>query len=125
MSELHVLHNVSPLRLFQFIHLNRRLRQFCTKSITVIENQKSPHSECGPDLKCRCSQGYHSTYLPAPILSSRPPTLVYCQILSELGSNAAMANGTGPQVEVPGSEMNSTVIPMIEFYPSKSAILQQ
>ena len=34
-----------------------------------------------------------------------------------------MANGTGPQVEVPGSEMNSTVIPMIEFYPSKSTLL--
>ena len=27
-----------------------------------------------------------------------------------------MANGTGPQVEVPGSELNSTVIP-VSYFP--------
>ena len=34
-----------------------------------------------------------------------------------------MANGTGPQVEVPGSELNSTVIP-VSYFPGTLYFLQ-
>merc|ERR1712025_1566967 len=73
------------------------------------------------DGKCRCKSGHIPTYLPAPILSSRPPTLVFCQSLSEvavvLKSNAAMANASGLDVV---SDQNSTagLIP-IDYYPRK------
>ena len=33
-----------------------------------------------------------------------------------------MANGTGPQVEVPGSELNSTVIP-VSYFPGTFFLL--
>jgi hypothetical protein len=79
-----------------------------------------PHSECGADLKCHCTRGHHPTYLPAPILSSRPPTLVFCQILDSgaiLGSNAAMANGTGPHPgDNPMVTDHNTTVP-ISYFP--------
>ncbi len=37
-----------------------------------------PFSECAPDLRCVCRRGYLPTFLPAPILSSRLPKLIYC-----------------------------------------------
>ena len=85
---------------------------------------KVVHSEC-VDGKCRCKSGHIPTYLPAPILSSRPPTLVFCQSLSEvavvLKSNAAMANASGLDVV---SDQNSTagLIP-IDYYPRKLRII--
>ena len=84
---------------------------------------KVVHSEC-VDGKCRCKSGHIPTYLPAPILSSRPSTLVFCQSLSEvavvLKSNAAMANASGLDMV---SDQNSTagLIP-IDYYPRKLTI---
>jgi hypothetical protein len=84
---------------------------------------KVVHSEC-VDKKCRCQSGYLPTYLPAPILSSRPPTLVFCQSLSEvavvLKSNAAMANNaSGLDVASDQNGTGSLVPDIISYYPSK------
>ena len=83
---------------------------------------KVVHSEC-VDKKCRCQSGYLPTYLPAPILSSRPPTLVFCQSLSEvavvLKSNAAMANNASG-LDVASDQNGTDTIPdIISYYPSK------
>ena len=80
---------------------------------------KVVYSEC-VDGKCLCKSGYLPTYLPAPILSSRPPTLVFCQSLTEvavvLNSNAAMANNATSGFDVI-SDQNGTagVVPVLYF----------
>ena len=82
---------------------------------------KVVHSEC-VDGKCRCKSGHIPTYLPAPILSSRPPTLVFCQSLSEvavvLKSNAAMANNASGLDVVSDQNRTADLIP-ISYWPRK------
>lgn len=91
-----------------------------------------PNSECGPDLKCRCLRGYTPTYLPAPILSSRLPTLVFCQppassssssssITSRLG-NVAMANGTGADGLGPSVVADTNATVPFSYFPDDSQL---
>ena len=75
------------------------------------------NSECGPDFKCRCRTGYHPTYLPAPILSSRPPTLVFCQSLADfiLNNQGRDRNSTKGLEMAP--EHNGTMIVPKSYFP--------
>ena len=78
------------------------------------------HSKCGKDFKCHCLPGFRPTYLPAPILSSRPPTLVYCQSLIEVSLPADIAMSNGVAISDP-PEQNGTIVPM-SYYPGMTAV---
>lgn len=69
------------------------------------------HSHC-VNQECRCISGYSPTYLPAPILSSRPPTLVFCQ---KSLSNAVIPNSNSAMSTEVISDHNGTVVPMSYF----------
>ena len=79
------------------------------------------NSQCGPDFKCHCRQGYHPTYLPAPILSSREPTLVFCQSLADLLlHNHSTANVSKGLDNMSPTDPNGTLIDVPKsYYPSK------
>jgi hypothetical protein len=87
-----------------------------------------PFSECVVDLRCVCKSGFLPTFLPAPILSSRPPKLIYCspdplyldgRIVGDMAANASMAAGTKLTVGDAAKENATTV----QYYPSKRPLL--
>ena len=92
--------------------------------LTTSEECQPPcrvlHSKCGKDFKCHCLPGFRPTYLPAPILSSRPPTLVYCQSLVEVSLPADIAMSNGVAISDP-PEQNGTIVPM-SYYPGMTAV---
>ena len=81
------------------------------------------NSQCGPDFKCRCRPGYHPTYLPAPILSSREPTLVFCQSLADLLINQGLRHSTAnvsKGLNMSPTDLNGTLIDVPKsYYPRK------
>ena len=83
------------------------------------------NSQCGPDFKCHCRQGYHPTYLPAPILSSREPTLVFCQSLADLLlHNHSTANVSKGLDNMSPTDPNGTLIDVPKsYYPSKQSMI--
>ena len=83
------------------------------------------NSQCGPDFKCHCRQGFHPTYLPAPILSSREPTLVFCQSLADLLlHNHSTANVSKGLDNMSPTDPNGTLIDVPKsYYPRKWSLV--
>ena len=82
----------------------QQLRDLCQPACDV------KHSECVGDFglekntySCRCLPGFEPTYLPAPLLSSAGPKLVFC--------NPTMTNGTAvePGLTVDSASKNFTI----------------
>merc|ERR1712062_173492 len=82
------------------------------------------NSQCGPDFKCHCRQGFHPTYLPAPILTGREPTLVFCQSLADLLlHNHSTANVSKGLDNMSPTDSNGTLIDVPKsYYPQDTEL---
>lgn len=95
-----------------------------------------PHSECVGDygldqnhLICRCLPGFAPSYLPAPILSSRGPRLIFCQPTMTNGtletggphSGAGMGNIMANSNDGLVVDNNSVIVPF-KYYPGEEVL---
>lgn len=93
-----------------------------------LTTSKLIHGICQnfPDLKCTCKGGFVPTFLPAPILSSRPPKLILCSAdpyridFTAMDQNNSNIMGKTSVVEAAGKGENGKGI---QFYPGEFSVV--